>query len=100
MPVHQRVMTVLEDRGLLDREIEFLPRTSRSVSASSRVGAEFAGTVGVLAWSKIALTDDLMATSVDTDGWALDALPSTSRRTCRHGTAIDWANTRCAKRSS
>ena len=28
----------------------------------------------LLAWSKIALTDDLMATSVDTDGWALDAL--------------------------
>jgi len=75
LPVHQRVMTLLEERGLLDREIEFLP-SDEQISERIREGRGLSSPElsVLLAWSKIALTDDLMATSVDTDGWALDAL--------------------------
>jgi glutamate dehydrogenase len=69
------VMTVLEERGLLDRVIEFLPSdeqiNERILEGRGLSSPELSV---LLAWSKIALTDDLMATSVDADTWALDAL--------------------------
>jgi glutamate dehydrogenase len=75
LPVHQRVMSVLEERGLLDRVIEFLPSdeqiNERILEGRGLSSPELSV---LLAWSKIALTDDLMATSVDADTWALDAL--------------------------
>ena len=37
LPVHQRLMTVLEQRGLLDREIEYLP-TDEQIAARIEQG--------------------------------------------------------------
>ncbi|HRY10403.1 MAG TPA: NAD-glutamate dehydrogenase, partial [Candidatus Nanopelagicales bacterium] len=75
LPVHQRLMGVLEQRGLLDREIEFLPTDDQIAQRILEGRGLSSPELSVLlAWSKIALTDDLMATSVDTDSWAIDAL--------------------------
>ncbi len=75
LPVHQRVMSALEARGLLDRQIEFLP-TDEQITERIKMGTGLSSPElsVLLAWSKIALTDDLMATSVDADAWAKEAL--------------------------
>jgi glutamate dehydrogenase len=75
LPVHQRLMTVLEKRGLLDRRIEYLP-TDEEIGERMREGRGLCSPElsVLLAWSKIALTDDLMETSIDQDGWARDIL--------------------------
>ncbi|HQR79344.1 MAG TPA: NAD-glutamate dehydrogenase, partial [Actinomycetota bacterium] len=75
LPVHQRVMTALEERGLLDREIEFLP-TDEEITERMKEGRGLSSPElsVLLAWSKIALTDDLMATGLDQDAWAQESL--------------------------
>jgi glutamate dehydrogenase len=75
LPVHQRLMVDLEKRGLLDRTIEFLP-TDEQISERIRAGKGLSSPElsVLLAWSKIALTDDLMETSIDEDAWAKDIL--------------------------
>lgn len=60
----------------------------RSPSAPRWPGPELARELSApLAWSKIALTDDLMETTVDNDGWAHEALidyfPPDPERTLR-----------------
>jgi glutamate dehydrogenase len=75
LPVHQRLMTSLENRGLLDRSIEFLPDDDEiSERVAAGVGLSSPELSVLLAWSKIALTDDLMTTSVDEDDWAQEVL--------------------------
>jgi glutamate dehydrogenase len=75
LPVHQRLMHRLEARGLLDREIEFLPDdeeiTERVKAGRGLTSPELSV---LLAWSKISLTDDLMETSIDGDRWGRDAI--------------------------
>ncbi len=75
LPVHQRLMSSLENRGLLDRDIEFLP-SDEQIAARMQEGRGLSSPElsVLLAWSKIALTDDLMTTNVDTDDWAQTAL--------------------------
>ena len=75
LPVHQRVMAILEERGLLDRRIEFLPDDDQ-ISERMKQGRGLSSPElsVLLAWSKIALTDDLMATNVDQDQWAQEML--------------------------
>ncbi len=75
LPVHQRLMTSLENRGLLDRAIEFLP-TDEEIEARLRLGEGLASPElsVLLAWSKIALTDDLMTTAIHADGWTQQVL--------------------------
>ncbi len=75
LPVHQRLMTSLENRGLLDREIEFLPTDEQIAERLAQgVGLVSPELSVLLAWSKIALTDDLMTTSIDSDDWAQKVL--------------------------
>ncbi len=62
--VHQRFMCALEARGLLDRELEFLPSDTalaeRAEQGRGLTSPEFAVLV---AYSKIALTEDLVAST-------------------------------------
>ncbi|MCU0295939.1 MAG: NAD-glutamate dehydrogenase [Candidatus Nanopelagicales bacterium] len=75
LPVHQRLMAALEQRGLLDRVIEFLPGDEQITERIKQGRGLSSPELSVLlAWSKIALTDDLMATNVDADPWAQEAL--------------------------
>ena len=75
LPVHQRLMTSLENRGLLDRTIEFLPTDEQIAERLGRgVGLVSPELSVLLAWSKIALTDDLMTTNIDSDDWAQKVL--------------------------
>jgi len=75
LPVHQRVMALLEQRGLLDRRIEFLPDDEQITERIKQGRGLSSPELSVLlAWSKIALTDDLMATNVDQDDWAQETL--------------------------
>ncbi|MEZ5186704.1 MAG: NAD-glutamate dehydrogenase [Candidatus Nanopelagicales bacterium] len=75
LPVHQRLMAVLEAKGLLDREIEFLPDDDEIAERiESGRGLSSPELSVLLAWSKIALTDDLMETSIDEDAWAKEVL--------------------------
>nr|MCU0299179.1 NAD-glutamate dehydrogenase [Candidatus Nanopelagicales bacterium] len=75
LPVHQRLMISLEERGLLDRQIEFLPSDEQITERVKEGRGLSSPELSVLlAWSKIALTDDLMETSVDQDPWAQEVL--------------------------
>ena len=75
LPVHQRLMTSLENRGLLDRDIEFLPADEQiDLRISESRGLCSPELSVLLAWSKIALTDDLMTTDIDSDDWAEQVL--------------------------
>ncbi|MGZ4650858.1 MAG: NAD-glutamate dehydrogenase domain-containing protein, partial [Kineosporiaceae bacterium] len=75
--VHQRFMRALESRGLLDRALEFLPSdeglTARAEEGRGLTSPEFAVLV---AYAKIALTEDLVATSLPDDPWFLATLRS------------------------
>ncbi len=68
--VHQRFMRSLEARGLLDRELEFLPSDSE-LAARDGLGRgltspEFSVLV---AYAKITLTEDVIATDLPDDPW-------------------------------
>jgi glutamate dehydrogenase len=73
--VHQRFMRSLESRGLLDRGLEFLPSddtlAARAEDGRGLTSPEFAVLV---AYAKIALTEDLIATSLPDDPWFLRTL--------------------------
>ncbi|MGZ4626681.1 MAG: NAD-glutamate dehydrogenase, partial [Kineosporiaceae bacterium] len=75
--VHQRFMRALESRGLLNRALEFLPPdeglTARAEEGRGLTSPEFAVLV---AYAKIALTEDLVATSLPDDPWFLATLRS------------------------
>jgi glutamate dehydrogenase len=75
--VHQRFLRSLEGRGLLDRALEFLPPddtlAARVEEGRGLTSPEFAVLV---AYSKIALTEDLVASSLPDDPWFLGTLHS------------------------
>jgi glutamate dehydrogenase len=75
MTVHQRFMRSLEARGLLDRGLEFLPSDEmvavRAEEGRGLTSPEFAVLVS---YSKIALTEDLVGTSLPDDPWFLRTL--------------------------
>ncbi len=68
--VHQRFIRALEARGLLDRELEFLPSDAaiaqRAEEGRGLTSPEFAVLV---AYAKIGLTEDLVASSLPDDPW-------------------------------
>jgi glutamate dehydrogenase len=68
--VHQRLIRYLVDRGELDRDIEFLPTDaeieSRIANTQGMTSPELAV---LLAYSKITLADDLLASGVPDESW-------------------------------
>ena len=75
VPVHERFMRSMATRGSLDRALEFLPSdevlSARAEEGRGLTSPEFAVLV---AYSKITLTEDLMATSLPDDPWFLTTL--------------------------
>ncbi len=75
LPALERLMVWLEERGVLDREVEGLPS---SLEMSERIGAKGTFTrpemAVLLAWSKITLFDDIVASDVPDDPYFLPVL--------------------------
>jgi glutamate dehydrogenase len=75
--VHERFMRALEARGLLDRELEFLPSEAtlaeRAEQGRGLTSPEFAVLV---AYAKIALTEDLVSSTLPDDPWFARTLRS------------------------
>jgi glutamate dehydrogenase len=71
LTVHQRLMRELERRGLLDRALEFLPSDAevdaRHAAGEGLTSPELAVLV---AYSKLTLDEDLLATSVADEPWS------------------------------
>ncbi|MEM5516156.1 NAD-glutamate dehydrogenase [Henriciella sp. AS95] len=72
---NERLMVYLEERGVLDRQVEGLPTTSdmreRAESRSWLTRPELAV---LMAWSKITLFDDIIASKVPDDPWFVETL--------------------------
>jgi glutamate dehydrogenase len=70
LPVHQRLIHLLEERGELDRQLEFLPSDSeidrRFAAGHGLRSPEFAVLV---AYSKLALKADLLPSELPDDPW-------------------------------
>jgi glutamate dehydrogenase len=70
LTVHQRFIRALEERGDLDRALEFLPSDSEIVARNSAGEGLSAPELSVLlAYSKITLTDDLLDTAIAEEPW-------------------------------
>ena len=67
---NERLMCYLEARGVLDRDVEGLPHTSEmSERAENRHWLTRPELAVLMAWSKITLFDDLVASGVPDDPW-------------------------------
>ena len=99
--VHQRFIRALEARGLLDRGLEFLPSddalAQRAEEGRGLTSPEFAVLV---AYAKIALTEDLVGSALPDDPWFARTLRGYFPRQLveRYGDRLE--PTRCAARSS
>lgn len=66
----ERFMEALEDRGLLDREVETLPSSTEMAERQQDGRCLTRAELGVLlAYAKIVLLDDLVDSDVPDDGW-------------------------------
>ena len=73
--VHEDWMARLEDRGLLDREIEFLPSTeSMEVRQTSHKGLTAPELATLLAYTKIVLAQQVKASDLPDDPYLADRL--------------------------
>ncbi|MEZ5117118.1 MAG: NAD-glutamate dehydrogenase [Candidatus Nanopelagicales bacterium] len=68
LPVHQRMIQDLERRGILDRELEFLPSDDVIADRAGR-GLTSPELSVLLAYSKMALEEDLHSSSLPDDAW-------------------------------
>jgi glutamate dehydrogenase len=70
LPVHRRHLKKLEHEGLLDRAVEFLPDEKelelRATMGAGLTSPEFAV---LLAWTKIGLTEEIVASDVPEDAY-------------------------------
>ena len=82
LPVHQRLIHWLEDRGDLDRALEFLPRRRHRPAARRGAGADLAGVLGARRLRQAGPRADLIASALPDDPWFVDPAPATSRRRC------------------
>ena len=74
-PVHARFLDALEARGRVDRAIEFLPASSvMEQRAALGLGLTSPELSVLLAYAKIALREDLLASPVPEDPWCAQAL--------------------------
>ena len=73
--VHEDWMERLESQGLLDREIEFLPSTeAMEIRRSNHKGLTSPELATLLAYTKIVLEDDILASDLPDDPYLLDRL--------------------------
>ena len=70
LPVHQRLIHWLEERGDLDRELEFLPSDAElDRRASEGLGLKSPEFSVLVAYSKLALKEDLLSSELPDDPW-------------------------------
>lgn len=70
VPVHQRFIHWLEDRGDLDRELEFLPSDAEiDRRASEGLGLKSPEFSVLVAYAKLALKEDLLPSELPDDPW-------------------------------
>jgi len=73
--VHEDWMERLEDRGLIDREIEFLPSTdAMEMRRANHKGLTSPELATLLAYTKIVLADELLASDLLDDPYLMDRL--------------------------
>jgi glutamate dehydrogenase len=73
--VHEDWMERLEDRGLIDREIEFLPSTdAMEMRRANHKGLTSPELATLLAYTKIVLEDELLASDLPDDPYLMDRL--------------------------
>ena len=87
LPVHQRFIRDLERRGELDRDAGVPAADTRSTAAAGRARAHVAEFAVLVAYSKITLTHELLATRLPDEPWfacrAAAVLPAAARRAVR-----------------
>ncbi|RNI23209.1 NAD-glutamate dehydrogenase [Flexivirga caeni] len=77
LPVHQRLIHWLEQRGELDRELEFLPSDAEIARRSSAGGGLTSPEFSVLvAYAKLAMKNDLAHSELTDDPWFAALLAS------------------------
>ena len=70
LPVHQRLIHWLEERGDLDRELEFLPSDAEIERRSSEgLGLKSPEFSVLVAYAKLALKEDLLPSELPDDPW-------------------------------
>jgi glutamate dehydrogenase len=73
--VHQDWMERLEDRGLIDREIEFLPSSeAMDIRRANHKGLTSPELATLLAYTKIVLADEILASELPDDSYLTDRL--------------------------
>jgi glutamate dehydrogenase len=73
--VHEDWMERLESRGLLDRELEFLPSTeAMEIRRSNHKGLTSPELATLLAYTKIVLEDEILASDLPDDPYLVDRL--------------------------
>jgi glutamate dehydrogenase len=73
--VHQDWMERLEDRGLIDREIEFLPSSeAMEMRRANHKGLSCPELATLLAYTKIVLEDEILASELPDDPYLMDRL--------------------------
>ena len=73
--VHEDWMERLEDRGLIDREIEFLPSSeAMEMRRANHKGLTSPELATLLAYTKIVLEDDILASDLPDDPYLMDRL--------------------------
>ncbi|WP_300380500.1 NAD-glutamate dehydrogenase [Henriciella sp.] len=74
---NERLMSYLENRDVLDRDVEGLPHTSQMAErAENRQWLTRPELAVLMAWSKITLFDDIVASDVPDDPWFSETLKS------------------------
>jgi glutamate dehydrogenase len=75
LPVHERFMHWLEERGELDRSLEFLPTDSELGARADRgLGLKSPEFSVLVAYAKLALKDDLLPSDLPDDPWFRETL--------------------------
>ena len=70
LPVHTRLIHQLEERGDLDRALEFLPSDAELVKRNDAgMGLKSPEFAVLVAYAKLALKDDLLPTGLPDEGW-------------------------------
>jgi glutamate dehydrogenase len=77
VPVHERLIHWLEERGDLDRALEFLPTDAEMEKrAHDGLGLKSPEFAVLVAYSKLALKEDILNSSIPDDPWFADTLAS------------------------